>query len=106
MNNLPNSVFVVDANAPMQSARARFLYCVFGAVSILGFISIPAQLLEHWIAPESAPTAKEAPAKRQAEVSPAPVWSRRCESKGKTSHATQADGGKWNVTCTGRSLRT
>lgn len=43
----------------------------------------------------------EAEKLRLAEVSPPKIWSRRCEERGQTMIAKQADGGKWVVVCTG-----
>lgn len=96
------SYFVVDPDAPPPlSERSRILYSIFAAVSIMGFLSIPLQIVEHLIAPEPAPVVYKLPGLRQAEPWPAPIWSKRCEQQGKSMQATQADGGKWEVHCTG-----
>lgn len=39
-------------------------------------------------------------------VSPAPIWSKRCENQGQPMLAKQADGGEWIVYCTGPKTRT
>jgi hypothetical protein len=41
---------------------------------------------------------------RLAHPSPAPIYSKRCGSRGRDFHAHQADGGHWVVVCTGRRV--
>ena len=36
---------------------------------------------------------------RQAQVEPAPLWSKRCEAQDKRIFATQADGKRWRIKC-------
>lgn len=66
-------------------------YALAGA-ALMGFLAIPTQLIERHFAPEPVPKAQH---------SPAPVWSKRCESQGRTYICGQADGGKWVCVCTG-----
>lgn len=43
---------------------------------------------------------------RQAQVTPAPIYSKRCAARGLDFIAHQADGGGWKVHCVPRSVRT
>lgn len=76
------------------------LHYAFAGVALMGLLSVPTQLVEHYIAPEPEPVV------RQAQPSPAPIWSKRCAAQGKGFIAKQADGGKWIVICTTNAIRT
>lgn len=66
---------------------------ILTALVTLMFLYVP-PAVQRMVAPE--PVAKPS----IAEVSPAPIWSRRCEERGLTMVAHQADGGPWRVSCT------
>ncbi len=70
----------------------------FVAAIVVALLTLPPHI-EQTFSPE--PQAKP----RQAETSPAPIWSRRCIERGQTMIAHQADGGPWIVHCTGKAVR-